>query len=56
MALLDIHTQSHRGFVNCGLNLGEPIASNLEVQAVFYLTYEEGSHQEGSQYLIRYTP
>jgi hypothetical protein len=46
---------------DCGLNLEEeldvqPIATSLNGQAVFYVTCGEGSHQEGSQYLIRYTP
>ncbi len=46
---------------NCGLNEGEeidiqPIATSSNGRAIFYLTCQEGSHQEGSQYLIRYTP
>lgn len=46
---------------NCGLNEGgtieiQPIATSTNGRAVFYVTCEEGSHQEGSQYLIRYTP
>ncbi|MHB1538296.1 MAG: hypothetical protein ACYCYN_07325 [Solirubrobacteraceae bacterium] len=46
---------------NCGLEgSGEldlkPIASSPNGEAVFYLTCEEGSGQEGSQYLIRYMP
>jgi hypothetical protein len=44
------------GLRDCGLNLGEPIASNLEGQAVFYVTGVEESPQAGNQYLIRYTP
>lgn len=44
------------GLRDCGLTLGEPIASNLEGQAVFYVTGVEESPQAGSQYLIRYTP
>jgi hypothetical protein len=46
---------------DCGLNLGEtigiqPIATSPNGRAVFYATCEYGSHQEYSQYLIRYTP
>ncbi len=46
---------------NCGLEGSgeldlEPIASSPNGEAVFYLTCEEGSGQEGSQYLIRYMP
>ena len=45
---------------NCGLNEGEEIEASIATsssgRAVFYVTCEEGSHQEGSQYLIRYTP
>ncbi len=46
---------------NCGLQGSgeldlEPIASSPNGAAVFYLTCEEGSGQEGSQYLIRYMP
>jgi hypothetical protein len=45
---------------NCGLNEGGEIEASIATssngRAVFYVTCGEGSHQEGSQYLIRYTP
>ncbi len=44
---------------NCGLNEGGEIEASIATSSngrVFYVTCGEGSHQEGSQYLIRYTP